>query len=367
MALSNTTVKIILAGNGSNVDFAIPFDIIVAESEVKVYVRDTSASPATETLQTLTTHYTLTGAVGSGFNNNVRFVTAPSATDEVLLIRVLPKTQTLDLGPATDQKPESTEKELDRLAAQGQENDEAIDRALKFSKSYGSNPADIEPVASTYVGFDASKNLVTTAIPITVTDSGFDASKNLVTTAIPITVTDSVLASQVEAEAGTENTTYTSPLRVRQAIEEYRKYGLAVYRDASTSCTHNTATRIDFKSLLFDADSTVTTGVSWTYGNLEAGYFEVKAHVTLAASTAWAIGEYAKLYLYQGGIQIIELDKFVFPATSASSIEVSLTGSYIFEANAIGRDMNVRVLQNSGGAIALNDVITDNWIVFRKA
>lgn len=347
MALSNTTVKIILAGNGSNVDFAIPFDIIVAESEVKVYVRDTSASPATETLQTLTTHYTLTGAVGSGFNNNVRFVTAPSATDEVLLIRVLPKTQTLDLGPATDQKPESTEKELDRLAAQGQENDEAIDRALKFSKSYGSNPADIEPVASTYVGFDASKNLVTTAIPITVTDS--------------------VLASQVEAEAGTENTTYTSPLRVRQAIEEYRKYGLAVYRDASTSCTHNTATRIDFKSLLFDADSTVTTGVSWTYGNLEAGYFEVKAHVTLAASTAWAIGEYAKLYLYQGGIQIIELDKFVFPATSASSIEVSLTGSYIFEANAIGRDMNVRVLQNSGGAIALNDVITDNWIVFRKA
>src|SRR5690606_13448825 len=78
--ISNTDVRQLYTGNGSNTDFAIPFDF-ASTSEIKVYVRDTSVTPATETLQTISTDYTL---VGGPPVTTVRFNTAPAATDKVL-------------------------------------------------------------------------------------------------------------------------------------------------------------------------------------------------------------------------------------------------------------------------------------------
>lgn len=219
MGLTNLSVKTVLAGNGSNQVFAIPFDIIISDSaEVAVYIRDESVDPATETLQTISTHYTLTGGVGGGFNTDVTFVTAPLSTDKVLLKRILPKTQTLDLSTSTDSQPESTEKQLDRITAQIQELGEEGKRSLKLTASHNVNPADVEPVANQYLAFDSGKNLVLA----------------------PLVSVGVALASQSEAEAGTDNIDYMSPLRVQQKVTLERTATATLAAKTLTSPVLNT-------------------------------------------------------------------------------------------------------------------------------
>jgi hypothetical protein len=134
MSLANTTVQALYSANGSNVDFAIPFTPIIDDSaETLVYVRDESTDPATETLQTegALNDYTLIGApTANDFHTTVRFNTAPANGLIVLVIRQLPRTQTLDLQPSGAFQPASQESALDRLAAMVQELNQKIRRAL---------------------------------------------------------------------------------------------------------------------------------------------------------------------------------------------------------------------------------------------
>ena len=163
MALSNTTVKASYVGNGSNTNFAIPFDPIVDDSaETVVYVRDTTQDPVTETLQTegALNDYTLTGAPDvSSFHTTVTFNTAPVSTDVVVVVRVLPKTQTLDLNPNGGQVPESLEQALDRLSAQIQELNEEVGRSPRLPASGQISDANMiipEPSANEVIGWNAA-------------------------------------------------------------------------------------------------------------------------------------------------------------------------------------------------------------------
>ena len=58
MTISSTTVKNSYSGNGTLDTFNYTFKIF-ADADIQVIIRDASA---TETVKTLTTHYTVTGA-----------------------------------------------------------------------------------------------------------------------------------------------------------------------------------------------------------------------------------------------------------------------------------------------------------------
>lgn len=119
MSLSNTVVAQTYNGNGSTDTFAIPFDYFDA-SQVKVYLIDTTPNPDTETLQTITTDYTIVGS-------NVVMVTAPSASEQLRIERVTPLTQTIDYTTNGSFPAESHERGLDRIVMMIQELERRID------------------------------------------------------------------------------------------------------------------------------------------------------------------------------------------------------------------------------------------------
>jgi hypothetical protein len=86
MTVSTTTRKNSYTANGSTTVFAYGFKIF-NDSDLKVYVNSV--------LQTIVTHYTVSGA-GTESGGNVTFGSAPADTLSVVIIRVLPRTQTTD-------------------------------------------------------------------------------------------------------------------------------------------------------------------------------------------------------------------------------------------------------------------------------
>lgn len=92
MTVQTSTNRADFAGNGSTTVFPYTFRIPV-ESYVRVYLIDVEG---VETLQTLTTHYTVSG-IGTYVGGNVTMVTAPPAGTDVSIRRVLPLYQLTDL------------------------------------------------------------------------------------------------------------------------------------------------------------------------------------------------------------------------------------------------------------------------------
>lgn len=195
MSLSNLTVKATFQGNGATTTFAIPCDPIVDDSaEIKVYLRDESVTPATETLQVegALQDYTLTGAPDEdSFHVNVEMNAAPGTSDKLVIIRELPLTQTLNLNPSGGFQPESMETSFDRLAAMIQELDELASRMPYLPITAQITRANMqmdEPVANTVIGWNAAGDGITSftagalsilAASITNTDDLVEGSTNL--------------------------------------------------------------------------------------------------------------------------------------------------------------------------------------------
>jgi hypothetical protein len=99
MALSSSVVRQQHVADGSTVNFSIPFPLIESDSnEVKVYIRDESVTPATETLAVEGDDYELTGRpTPSDFHTTVTFDTAPASGLIIQIERELALEQTLDM------------------------------------------------------------------------------------------------------------------------------------------------------------------------------------------------------------------------------------------------------------------------------
>jgi len=133
MSLSNEVVKQIYTGNGSVVDFAIPFAVLYsASAETRVVLRDeTDAANVTETLWTEGVEYTLTGAP----IDNVRAGTAPTATQKLLVKRQLDLTQLVDFLISAKFPVDTNELQLDNAVALAQQLDEISDRSLQLPET----------------------------------------------------------------------------------------------------------------------------------------------------------------------------------------------------------------------------------------
>ncbi len=132
MTISSTTVKNSYSGNGTLDTFNYTFKVF-ADADIQVIIRDATA---TETVKTLTTHYTVTGA-GNANGGTIVFTTGniPTATETVVIRRASPQTQAIDYIANDPFPAESHEEGLDRSMMAIQQLQEEIDRSIKLSRT----------------------------------------------------------------------------------------------------------------------------------------------------------------------------------------------------------------------------------------
>ena len=145
------------SGNGSTVAFAYGFKVI---DQAHLVVTLTVTATGVQTVQTLTTHYSVSG-VGESSGGNVTMETAPTSAQTLTISRAVTKSQTTDLVNRGAVQPEVLETALDRGVQMVQDLDEVVDRSVRFAVSANLssfNPDVPTPVASKIIGINAANN-----------------------------------------------------------------------------------------------------------------------------------------------------------------------------------------------------------------
>ena len=283
MAVSSTATVVSYTGNGSTTSFAVTFPFQGTGSAAELEVVQRTIATGAETTLSYTTHYTVTG--GSGSTGTVVMASAPADTVQIHIRRTTTRTQTVDYT-ANDPFPADThELALDRLAMGMHEIQEELDRSFKVSRTNSITTPEFVDDASTraskLLGFTSDGNTLeattgrvnsASATASSVSPGGsptasvtFTASSGALAFAlgIPTGATGSTgaagadgvfsaIASQSEAETGTDNVKGMTALRVKQAVDSY---GIL-------------ATDIGTTVQAFDADTLKAD----TTDNLTAGY-----------------------------------------------------------------------------------------------
>jgi hypothetical protein len=162
MTISSTTVKNSYNGDGSTTTFSYTFKIF-ADSDLQVIIRNNTT--ATETVKTLTTHYTVTGA-GSASGGSVIFTAGniPASGETVVLRRAVPQTQAIDYIANDPFPAESHEEGLDRAMMTLQQVQEEVTRSIKLSRTNTMTSTEFTIGASARAGkflsFDSNGELV---------------------------------------------------------------------------------------------------------------------------------------------------------------------------------------------------------------
>ena len=161
MTISTTIIKVSYSGNGTQTVFPYTFKIN-AEADIQVIIR---ASNGTETVKTLTTDYSVSG-VGSASGGNVTMVTAPSATETIVIRRETTQTQTVDLVENDPFTAETVEGAFDKSVAIAQELQEEVDRSIKLSRTNTMTSTEFTVDAATrankILAFDANGEIAVT-------------------------------------------------------------------------------------------------------------------------------------------------------------------------------------------------------------
>lgn len=159
MTVSSTTSKIAYTGNGVTTLYAFPYPFIAA-SDLQVYVGGV--------LKALTTDYTISGSAPYPAGANVTFLSAPANLASILIIRVRPFTQTLDLVANDPLPAEDVERDFDHVVMLAQQLNEAIGRAITIPSTDVTGTTVLLPAAAARANqaliFDALGNVAVGAV-----------------------------------------------------------------------------------------------------------------------------------------------------------------------------------------------------------
>ena len=128
MTVSSATTRNSYSGNASTTAFAYGFKIF-ATTDLEVVIR---SAAGVETIKTLSTHYSVSGA-GVASGGNVTFGSAPASGETVIIRRKLTLTQGTDYVENDSFPANSHEDALDRLTMITQQIQEEVGRSLKAS------------------------------------------------------------------------------------------------------------------------------------------------------------------------------------------------------------------------------------------
>ena len=207
MTVSSTVNKVSYTGNNIVTNFAFTF-VVDVEAELEVYLDNVLQLSG----------YTIAGVPGTG---SVTFTTPPGSGVIVTLLRERVLTQGTDYTAYDKFPAETHEDALDKLTHLVQQVQEQVARSIQIPKSETLDMV-MSDLASARDGnvlsFDAS------GLPVMLAASaGIDLSV--------------LLASQAQAEAGSNNSAYMSALRVKQAVDFYRAFASQAEAEAGTDGT----------------------------------------------------------------------------------------------------------------------------------
>lgn len=170
MTVSTNVNKVSYAGNGSTTAFALGAGFVFFDSsELRVIV--TVDATGVETLQTITTDYTVSG--GAGLTGTVTMLVAPASGETLTIRRVMPLTQTSDLVNNDTQDAEVVEDMADKNTLGLQQLDEELARTLRLPESETADATipsavDRKNKILAFENTDAALPRVTTAADVTV-------------------------------------------------------------------------------------------------------------------------------------------------------------------------------------------------------
>ena len=245
MTISTTIIKSSYSGNGSTTAFTYNFKI-TDQDDIEVIIRSANG---TETVKTLTTHYTVSGVGGNSGTVTFTAGNIPVTGETVLLRRSTPQTQAMDLIDNDPMSADTIEDAHDKVVAITQELQEQIDRSIKLSRT--------NTMTSTEFTVDASNR----ANKILAFDSAGEIS----------------VTQELGTYKGTDATTTTAAYVQRDIIKSTTAAQLNnVYICVADSVVGDLLTDTDHFELLVDA---VAAGTSAT---------AAAASATAAASSATA-------------------------------------------------------------------------------
>lgn len=154
MTISSTTSRVDYVGTGTAGPFAYPFKVFAA-TDLSVTKRD--ASSGAETTLNYPTDFTATG-VGNAAGGSITLTAALALGDTLTIRRVVPLTQPTSLRNAGTFFPATHEDAFDRLVMIDQQQQDAIDRALKVSDTFDITPTLPAPEAGKALFWNDSAN-----------------------------------------------------------------------------------------------------------------------------------------------------------------------------------------------------------------
>lgn len=231
MTVSSTTTKNSYSGNGSTTVFAYTFKIF-DEDDIAVVLRNNTTGA--ESTQTITTHYSVSG-VGNAGGGNITFVTPPTSSQTVVLLRATPLTQLTDYTPNDPFPAETHEEALDKLTHITQELSEEVGRSLKLSQTNEIATAEFTTGAA-----DRANKIL-----------GFDTNGDL------------AIFQEIGTFKGTDATTTTADYVERDIVKSTTAAQLDnVYIALQNSPTGTLLTNTTYWALLVDAVSAATSATN---------------------------------------------------------------------------------------------------------
>jgi hypothetical protein len=229
MTVAATTNRKTYTGDNVTTSFATSPVIFYLSSNLQV--RTTIIATGVSTLLTENTHYTVSGGGAAGLVGTINLAggSAPHgallSTEKLVILRVLPLTQAVDLVNNNASDAEVIETALDKLTDVDQQLSERQDRALTFPEGDVSGSTTVLQDASVragrLLGFDAVGVLTTLAV--TVGTSLVDLASSI----------GSTLIGFLQAGAGAILRTLQAKLRDEVSVKDFGATGDGVTDDAA--------------------------------------------------------------------------------------------------------------------------------------
>lgn len=294
MTVSSTTNRVSYTGNGVTTAFAFshPFQ---SQSDLKVIL--VTIADGTEAVQTITTHYTISGTTTNGVyasGGTVNMVTAPSSSYKLVIYRDPALTQTVDLVENDALPAETLEQGLDKAMLVAQRTRELTDRAVVLPDGFTGTfdttlPTDI--------------NTADTALVVNSAGNGWDVGPTITD------IADAATNATAAAASATLASQWASLTSGQVASTDYSSKAWAIggtgvtdtaSRGAAKEWAIETASTVDGTnySAKEHAIGTQTRGASgggsakdwavYTGGTVDDTDYSAKYHATQAAASAVA-------------------------------------------------------------------------------
>lgn len=291
MALSSETSKQIFVCTGGTV-YTVPF-YFLQNADLTVYRQDAAGNTST---LVLTTDYTLTGA---GEESGGELTTVETFSDgKLVVVRNVAYTQGLDLIAGDGFRPDTLEKELDRIVMQVQQLARKVGVSLHLpdSDTSGASAELPSPEAGKVLAWNATGDAIVNEVPqYTVVGNGSITEPKLADGAVTVEkmADGAVTLDKIDADAtsavkglmrfatdaetitGTETLAATTPANIRAAYDRlFKGYheGLIISNNAIDPA--------------YDID--VSTGICRDSGNV--AFISLASTITKRIDAAWATG-----------------------------------------------------------------------------